>query len=563
MTLFASGESRTKAKLEYVFAEAPSEEIGRTFTELHHLLHCYARQDEFDLINDHTGLMGADRRRRAADAGRAHGARPGRRRPRACSTSRRRRSRPNVGLISISMNQRKPKPGPELDRELPERARLRPLPVRAAPRRLPALRRPHGAGQGRAPRRPHGDGGGPAAEARGKMREPLEIAYFDEFVRPHLTPTIEYLGEVSHGEKVELLQHARATLFPIEWEEPFGLVMIESMACGTPVIATRWGAVPEVIEHGPRRRDRRRLGRRRRRARADRPRSRRSRAAPTPRSASSPSGWWRTTSRPTRRCSRPDRACPSSAAGRATTGPGCRSRRAPRCRRVAGSPARRTNSSCGMPSRTQPAQRSSASCRRARWSGASLSTPKWISARHSGSRRAISSSDACQASTSMSGGGVGGRTYARAAGGCRTRRRPAGRRRGSTRRGAWRGPASGTPPSRRRRRPRAGCWPPGSARAPSRSDRSRRRRAGAPRPRAATGRRGAARRSRTPRRSAPDAAARSTPAAPRGRSGCARAAGAGRRSARASSSRSALLEPRQRRRGPQSWSARPSSVSTR
>jgi glycosyltransferase involved in cell wall biosynthesis len=47
-----------------------------------------------------------------------------------------------------------------------------------------------------------------------------------------------------------LLQNARATLFPIEWEEPFGLVMIESMACGTPVNATSHGAVPEVIEEG-------------------------------------------------------------------------------------------------------------------------------------------------------------------------------------------------------------------------------------------------------------------------------------------------------------------------
>jgi glycosyltransferase involved in cell wall biosynthesis len=84
----------------------------------------------------------------------------------------------------------------------------------------------------------------------GKCREPLEKQYFDDLVRPHLSDKIEYVGEVTHGEKVELLQHARATLFPIEWDEPFGLVMIESMACGTPVIATRFGAVPEVIDDG-------------------------------------------------------------------------------------------------------------------------------------------------------------------------------------------------------------------------------------------------------------------------------------------------------------------------
>jgi glycosyltransferase involved in cell wall biosynthesis len=83
------------------------------------------------------------------------------------------------------------------------------------------------------------------------QREPAELRYFHEYVEPHLREgRIEYLGEVSHGEKVELLQDARATLFPVDWEEPFGLVMIESMACGTPVIATRRGAVPEVIEHG-------------------------------------------------------------------------------------------------------------------------------------------------------------------------------------------------------------------------------------------------------------------------------------------------------------------------
>jgi glycosyltransferase involved in cell wall biosynthesis len=85
----------------------------------------------------------------------------------------------------------------------------------------------------------------------GKNRELKERQYFAEFVEPHVGHAgIEYLGEVTHGEKVELLQDARATLFPIEWEEPFGLVMIESMACGTPVIATRHGAVPEVIEDG-------------------------------------------------------------------------------------------------------------------------------------------------------------------------------------------------------------------------------------------------------------------------------------------------------------------------
>lgn len=63
-------------------------------------------------------------------------------------------------------------------------------------------------------------------------------------------PLVEFVGEIGDDQKSEFLGNARALLFPIDWPEPFGLVMIESMACGTPVIAFRCGAVPEVLEDG-------------------------------------------------------------------------------------------------------------------------------------------------------------------------------------------------------------------------------------------------------------------------------------------------------------------------
>ena len=79
----------------------------------------------------------------------------------------------------------------------------------------------------------------------------VDQAYFDERIQPLLrNPLIEFIGEIGEAEKAAFLGNARATLFPIDWPEPFGLVMIESMACGTPVIAYRCGSVPEVIEEG-------------------------------------------------------------------------------------------------------------------------------------------------------------------------------------------------------------------------------------------------------------------------------------------------------------------------
>ncbi len=83
-----------------------------------------------------------------------------------------------------------------------------------------------------------------------KMREPAEQAYFADQVRPLLGPDAVYLGEVEHQQKLQLLAGARAVLFPIRWNEPFGMVLLEAMACGTPVLAFPEGAVPEVIDHG-------------------------------------------------------------------------------------------------------------------------------------------------------------------------------------------------------------------------------------------------------------------------------------------------------------------------
>jgi len=83
-----------------------------------------------------------------------------------------------------------------------------------------------------------------------KMRSAEERSYFDEQVAPMLGADAVFEGEVEHERKVELLAGARRAALPIEWNEPFGLVMIEALATGTPVIAYRNGAAPEVIDDG-------------------------------------------------------------------------------------------------------------------------------------------------------------------------------------------------------------------------------------------------------------------------------------------------------------------------
>jgi glycosyltransferase involved in cell wall biosynthesis len=81
--------------------------------------------------------------------------------------------------------------------------------------------------------------------------DPVDRAYFQRTIEPLLDdPLVEYIGEIGDAEKPAFLGGARALLFPIDWPEPFGLVMIEAMACGTPVVARPLGSVPEVVVHG-------------------------------------------------------------------------------------------------------------------------------------------------------------------------------------------------------------------------------------------------------------------------------------------------------------------------
>ena len=250
VTLFASGDSRSRARVESIFQTAPSEWIGHTYWEMQHLVYAIRRADEFDIVHDHTGLLGL------AFGGlvdvpfchTVHGplvGGPGRMYDEVTALA------PKTKLISISLNQRKPKPDLPWIANCPNALDLSVYPFRRLSGGeyllfLGRMSPDKGAHRALAVALETGL----PLKIAAKCREPLEIRYFDEFIRPHLGDSIEYVGEVGHADKVELLMGARALINPIDWEEPFGLVVIEAMACGTPVVGTRRGALPEIMEHG-------------------------------------------------------------------------------------------------------------------------------------------------------------------------------------------------------------------------------------------------------------------------------------------------------------------------
>lgn len=245
VTLFTTGDSTSAVTCAWLYSESlGTTRVDDSDAEERHLAAAYEALAGVDVIHDHS-LVGPGWQRAAAPVVTTmHG-------PMDEDTQRRCQEYPdNVAVVAISHSQRSSAPDVHFAGVIHHGIRVGDVPVStgAGGYLLTLARMSPTKGIHRAieiARRADK----PLVIAA-KLQEPAEQAYFDEEVGPHLRDDIVYVGEVDRDEKFRMIGDATALLNPIEWAEPFGLVMIEALASGTPVIASTWGSAPELIEDG-------------------------------------------------------------------------------------------------------------------------------------------------------------------------------------------------------------------------------------------------------------------------------------------------------------------------
>jgi glycosyltransferase involved in cell wall biosynthesis len=250
VTLFASGDSRTAARLVKCSETALRLDERVVDALPHHLLmldQVLQREGQFDVLHFHIDLMQFPLLRQIATS--------------AVTTLHGRLDLPDlqpfyrrfadIPLVSISDHQRRPMPPVNW--------------VRTIHHGLPGAQFPFHPGPGQylaflgriSPEKRPDRAIAIAAQAGVPLRiaakiDKVDRDYWRHEIEPLVrrNPLVEYVGEIGEADKPEFLGNAAALIFPIDWPEPFGLVMIEAMACGTPVIAFPCGSVPEVVDHG-------------------------------------------------------------------------------------------------------------------------------------------------------------------------------------------------------------------------------------------------------------------------------------------------------------------------
>jgi glycosyltransferase involved in cell wall biosynthesis len=244
--LYTTGDSTCPVPRKWALAEAEGMRIGMAVPELRHVMHAYEAVQDCDIVHDHTvmGPVYGQRFRNLPAVTTIHGPfndeltdiyiRVADRVPVVCISHAQRKRVPRIPIArvihhGIDARQFQFSDGGGdyalfLGRMSPDKGAHRAIEV-ARKADVPLL-------------------------LAAKMREAWEFEYFEMQVKPYLSDEIQYLGEVPHEHKLELLAGAKAVLFPIRWAEPFGMVMLEAMACGTPVLAFPEGAAPEVIDDG-------------------------------------------------------------------------------------------------------------------------------------------------------------------------------------------------------------------------------------------------------------------------------------------------------------------------